>query len=245
MSKHPKPIQLKLPCVEPGTRWSFAPRNDEIINLESARESGNLDKLSRVMDRCYAANHNSHDTFGLCIDLWCYTLTRYSPGAEELYMETVRRMQPEAVQLAAEGFGILVNHFLMEGHYSDILGPVYEDQASRWKRSGLGQYFTPWPIAQCMAAIVTTDIDIEEKAPSFNEPCVGSGVMALAFRSAIAERYGRDAASKCIITGLDIDMMCVKMAQIQLLLTNDCYMSDFFMAFVPEAIAMTQGAVAT
>lgn len=55
------------------------------------------------------------------------------------------------------------------------------------------------------------------------DPCVGSGVMPLAFRGVVAREMGRFAASKLRISGADIDRVCVAMAGVQVLLTDDIY----------------------
>lgn len=206
---------------------------EELVNLEHSSE--NVRTLADIIDRAYRANRYDSSTFNDCVDLWLHTLTRFSPGAEERYLETVGRMQPETAHIACEGFALLMSHFIMEGRYSDLLGPVYMELASRWKAKGLGQYFTPWNMCVCMARMAFADHDFDAKPrPSVNEPCVGSGAMLLAVRGVVAEERGRDAASRLRLSGQDIDTLCVSMTRVQLLLTNDNYMSNFLLASYGE-----------
>ena len=205
-----------------------------MIDLTAATETPHVLALVNVVNRAYEANHYAHNTLSDCVELWAHTLHRYNPGEEELYMETVGRMQPEAVNIAAEGFALLLQHFTLEGCYSDLLGPVYQGLADRWKRVNLGQYFTPWDIAIMMTEMLAGDINPEADPPTVHEPAVGSGVMLLAFRGVVAQRFGRHFASRCCLTGQDIDPLCVNMSLVQLALTNDIYMSNFLLAFRGE-----------
>lgn len=66
------------------------------------------------------------------------------------------------------------------------------------------------------------------------EPACGSGVMVLAFRGVVARDMGREAASRLLITAADIDPICVSMARIQTLLTDDCFMRDFLVLCADE-----------
>lgn len=203
------------------------------VNLESAND--NARELADLVEKVFDANNHSWGTFDDCLALWDCTLHRFQPGMEARYMETVGHMQPEAVRLAAQGFGLLMSHFCLEGCYADILGVTYMDLAGRWKRAALGQYFTPWTIALMMAEMVTHDHDWKANEPlSCNEPCVGSGVMLLAFRGIVARDHGRTTANRLQLSGQDIDQMCVKMARIQTTMTNDRYMSDLMAASLTE-----------
>lgn len=205
------------------------------VDLETSPDL--VAKMLASLDKVYEKNHHNRATFEQCLDLWWWTLNRYAPGAEEKYMEVVGRMQPEAVRQAPEGFGLLMTHFCFRERYADFLGPVYMELAGRWKQSGLGQYFTPWNVCLCMAQMMLHDHDfVANPAPSILEPALGSGAMLLAIRAVAASKLGRREASHLRFAGQDIDPICVRMAQIQLRLSDDWYMTQFLIASYGELI---------
>lgn len=198
--------------------------------------------LAKAIDKVFTLNHYNSATFGDVLDLVWYTLTRYHPGAEEAYLETVRRMTPDAVRAVPEVLGILLVHFVLNESYSDLLGPVYMDLAGRWKKKGMGQYFTPWEICVCMGHMTMHEHDWDTcPKPTICEPCVGSGAMLLAIKAVVAEKWGRSRVSALQLSGQDSDKLCVRMAQIQLLLTNDDYMRDWLMVSGLEAAFASPG----
>jgi hypothetical protein len=210
-----------------------APEPDP-IDLEHPQAK--VAELYKIIDRAYEANRFEHRTFADCCDLWLHALTRFRPGAEEAYLETVARMQPEAVRLAAQGFGVLLSHFVRDGGYADILGPVYMQLASKYSRSGLGQFFTPWPVCMAMAGLTIGDAHRGEDGGPLKvcDPACGSGAMLLACRATIAAKHGRREASRARLYGQDIDGICVAMARIQTLMTDDFYVRDWLCASALE-----------
>ena len=199
--------------------------------------NGIVKELVGVLEEVREANKQDWGTFRQCLSLWRNSLLRYSPGAEESYLTTVREMQPEAVRLATKGFAILLRHFVMEQRFVDVLGPVYMEIGSRWAKAGLGQYFTPWNVCLCMAEITFADVQPTPEHPiKIYEPCLGSGAMLLAARSVVARRYGRESLRWLKISGQDIDPVCVMMAEIQLSLTDDIFVRDWLLVSVGEML---------
>ncbi len=101
--------------------------------------------------------------------------------------------------------------------WADILGPVYMDVASRWKRSGMGQFFTPWPVAQCMAKLTINPAHLLSQ-PGYvriGEPACGSGVMLLAVCAEVAEQVGSDGIAKLSLDATDRDQLCALMCATQ------------------------------
>ncbi len=197
-------------------------------------------RVTALVMNLYELNQHRWDTFANVLELILCTLERFKPGREERYMEVVKMMTPEAVRGVAAVFGELSDHFYKEGNFCDLLGPVYEGVASQWKKSGLGQYFTPWNVAVMMAQIVTSDLEdptTREEPLTVGEPCVGSGVMMLAFKGTVAAKFGRHALRNVRIYGQDLDQVCVMMARIQMLLTDEWYMMNFYLAFCGEVLA--------
>ena len=176
------------------------------------------------------------DAFRLCCDVWLATLTRYQPGSEERYMELIKDLPRPALDCIVRGFGHLMNHFVYQGRYCDVLGQVYMEIRSSWGGKFLGQFFTPWSL--CMLAARTTmrdDTNLRRKVRlnkriTVHDPCVGSASQLLAARAVVAEKYGRWAARLVQPSGQDSDPLCVAMSKIQLLLTDDRYMVDLLMA---------------
>ena len=47
--------------------------------------------------------------------------------------------------------------------FMDVLGPLYMELGSRGARAQLGQYFTPWPIAEMMATISARRVHFSQR----------------------------------------------------------------------------------
>jgi len=194
-------------------------------------EGNQIAELAKVIDEVYTLNAHAHDTFSQVIELCKWTLRRHEPGSEEQYMKVVGYMQAAAVRTAPQAFAILMQHFVMDQQFSDLLGPVYMELAGKWKQSGLGQYFTPWPVCVAMAEMVMVDVEPTQENPlTVNEPCVGSGAMLLAARDVVARRFGRPSLQWLKVSGADIDPLCVNMAEVQLRLTDDQFMMSWAIA---------------
>lgn len=184
----------------------------------------------RAVDEIFVLNQHSWSTFSDVVSLCRHTLMRYQPGVEDQYMETVARMTKEAVRATPKAFAILFNHFVINQRFEDILGPVYMELGSKWKKAGLGQYFTPWEVCLCVAMLFHGSKPTKENPISVNEPCIGSGAMLLAARAAIAKEHGREALRWFHVSGQDIDPLCVEMSEVQLALTDDRFLADFMLA---------------
>lgn len=80
----------------------------------------------------------------------------------------------------------------------DLFGALLE--ASGQLRPGLGQFFTPSPVAQAMATIL-------EPAPGewVLEPSCGSGVLLLSAVQALRERHGPQVARSLTLVGIELD----------------------------------------
>ena len=118
----------------------------------------------------------------------------YSKEKTALFLDTFR----EIVLAQSE--------ILSHTRWYDILGCIYEDAvASKGRRSGSGQFFTPMTVCEMMAGIVTP----KEKDETVLDPCCGSGRLLLA---ACAGRPGTRAE------GGDIDRTCVLMTVVNFLM---------------------------
>lgn len=223
-----EPVVAPVRCEAEGTSKDTA---ETLAREDPVQRQATVQELAGIVDEVYRLNHFAHDTFANVVELWKWVLRRHSFDGEKRYLEVVARMQPDAVRAAPKGFVLLLDHFVMRQHFSDLLGPVYMELASRWKQSGLGQYFTPWEVCLAMAIVTIADAAPTAEQPlTVNEPCVGSGAMLLACREAVARHCGREALRHLHVSGQDIDQVCVDMAEVQLLMTDDRFMRDWAMA---------------
>lgn len=104
--------------------------------------------------------------------------------------------------------------------FSDLLGEIYMDLASRYSQRSMGQYFTPKPIASLMAAMQSGPAAMPaDRMLRVIEPSVGSGVMLLAMLEQVVERHGPRALRQLSLTGIDLDGLCCRMAAAQLLVS--------------------------
>lgn len=108
--------------------------------------------------------------------------------------------------------------FEASSHYEDLLGSVYMMLEQGEKR--LGQYFTPFPVAQLMAAVTLSDLrPLEPRQAPMNilEPACGSGVMILAAAEYIEQRSpGMIARGEVQFFGVDRDPVCVAMCNLNM-----------------------------
>jgi len=101
--------------------------------------------------------------------------------------------------------------------FSDILGPLYMELASHGGRQALGQFFTPWPVAQMMSAL-TLGMTPEKEGDGLLrtiDPACGSGVMMLSAANFILCRDGPDALRRWSFSGVDLDPFCARMMAVQ------------------------------
>ena len=222
------PPELAVGVHDPWARWPVCVDDVDPRTIKAVMDS---------IDSAYQAARHQSSVFAWAVELWWCTVNRFSPGAEERYMELVKLLGPEATRALVPGFGALVNHFFMDGGFADVMGRVYQEVRSSWGRKALGQFFTPWPV--CVAMSRMTMGDIEERLADGGEvsvcdPAVGSGTMLLAARAVVAMDHGRAASWRVKCFGQDIDHVCVNMARLQLRLADERYMRNFYLASAAE-----------
>lgn len=101
--------------------------------------------------------------------------------------------------------------------FCDILGPLYMELASHGGRQALGQFFTPWPVAQMMALISVGTAPERDDGSLITtiDPACGSGVMMLAAANAILHGQGPDALRRWSFSGVDLDPFCARIMAAQ------------------------------
>ena len=132
---------------------------------------------------------------------------------EEQYMATVKRHTEgkpgkRGCDSISHAFGTLVN--VMEETRQDILGDLFQGGITY---GDAGQFLTPEPICQMMAAMTVGDVAEDEGSSRKNvcDPCCGSGRMLLAVA---------DLKPHWEFVGQDVDLRCVRMTAINLALRN-------------------------
>jgi len=103
-----------------------------------------------------------------------------------------------------------------ERPFTDVLGPLYMALSSRWKRQGLGQYFTPQPLAYMMTSMQIGQPKTD-RLYTVADPAGGSGVMLLATAQYYYTEAGPASLRQLSVTSIDVDPHCVAMAGAQLI----------------------------
>lgn len=99
----------------------------------------------------------------------------------------------------------------MPDNFGDHLGAIYmEIEAGN---NNAGQYFTPYDVSKLMASMTLGELP--DKPFTLNEPCCGSGGMAIAAADVLHER-GYNYVKNMLVVANDIDRNCVNMAYLQL-----------------------------
>lgn len=132
---------------------------------------------------------------------------------EDQYLATVaKHTQGEPGKRGCDSishaFGALVNG--MEQTRSDILGDIFQGAITYGEA---GQFLSPEPICQMMAAMTVDGVADEEGSArkSVCDPCCGSGRMLLAIA---------DLKPHWDFIGQDVDLRCVRMTALNLALRN-------------------------
>ena len=136
---------------------------------------------------------------------------------EEDYMKLIEPLNKDVVNGYATMYGGLSAYFI-DGYYGDPLGSFYME---RFSYGNNGEYFTPWHVAYFMA-----DMLDPKPTETVCDPACGSGIMLLAARCVIHKKHGWLASSRYgrNLYGMDISDRMVKMARINLYLTDYVYM---------------------
>ncbi|HCC35987.1 MAG TPA: hypothetical protein DEQ02_10345 [Ruminococcaceae bacterium] len=139
---------------------------------------------------------------------------------ENRYLEIIKAYQPEEQALFPEMFADLVSALEYELTWSnapvDVLGRLFHGLELHNKYNS--QFFTPQPVCDMMAAIALGDGNEQLKKQGYitmNEPCCGSGAMALGFAKAMLDK-GLNYCRQLVVAATDIDLKCVHMCYLQL-----------------------------
>lgn len=103
--------------------------------------------------------------------------------------------------------------------FSDILGPIYQDENSKGSRDMSGQFFTPWSLSTVIAQMQLGDWTPGPSPSgglwSVQDPACGSGAMLLAAAAVLVEKHGPHALLLWHIDGVDVDLTCARTCALQ------------------------------
>ena len=154
-------------------------------------------------DLCY-----KHDGARIFDDLLTIIICCFAYGTQEpLYLETVKNYERKELDTFAKIMGelLLIYHKAEQaGTWTDPLGEYYELLAGRYKKAGLGQFFTPKALCDLMAQITMQN---SHWSTTVNDPCSGSGRLILA---------SNEITKDITYHAQDLDPICCKMTAINM-----------------------------
>lgn len=195
-----------------GGVYLFQAKPDMFGGIEVAKE------LTKIWTRIY--HHGSIDKF---FDVTLAVLEH----READYMKLIEGLNADVLKGYTEMFGTLAAYFI-DGNYSDPLGTFYSEH---FKNKMGGEFYTPFNVAYFMAEMLNP-----KPEGKIIDPCCGSGVFLLATRCVIHQNYGWIASSRYgrNMYGVDIASHAVKMAKINMFITDHIFMSVLFLDGVSE-----------
>lgn len=155
-----------------------------------------------------------HDYSRVFDDFLTMTLAQFGPPGmfDEWHataMKPYDRKEKDAFNgMYYELFKVFDGRIQTEGHsYYDMFGRMYETLAGNYKRSGLGQFFTPAPVVEVLVDMTMPDIETGA-GKSVVDPTCGSGRMLIIAHVKAPGNFQY---------GIDIDSTCVKMTALNMM----------------------------
>lgn len=142
------------------------------------------------------------------------------------YKEIISAYEPHERNKIADIFGLiyalLSSVVYDDGVFDDYLGKLFME--NNMSNSGTSQFFTPFHISNFCAKVVLDESIVKEKIRTdgiltIDEPCCGSGSLALAAVSTLKD-YGLNYARNSFFVCEDIDARCAHMCYLQLSLAG-------------------------
>lgn len=109
---------------------------------------------------------------------------------EEEYLEVAGRYSNEELELFSKAMAGLVLE-MEKNPFDDILGPFYQEIASKATQDARGEFYTPRPVSQLIAGMLfaADKLKEENRAVSVLEPACGAGGMVLAIGELLAPTH--------------------------------------------------------
>jgi hypothetical protein len=162
--------------------------------------------------------HHAWKVFGdFCEMAACslYNRLQQDPLIEERYLRARGRYEADEAKHFPELFDLVVQG--LEASPRDFLGECFQELelSNHW----VGQFFSPYPIAQLMAELNVNGLDPEQHLKeheliTVSDPACGAGVMVIAFAQALRER-GINYQTCLYAEGTDVDPTAAHMSYIQ------------------------------
>jgi type I restriction-modification system DNA methylase subunit len=210
------------------------------FSTDSARPLVN--EILKIVERAESRGQGYATVFTSSVHLMEAALA----AQEDAYMEQVRRLDRDTVTAAAKIYGVLSKMYF-ENVVEDVLGMAYMEIASRWKCSGLGQFFTPMALCEMMAEMILGNVEeaiADARATGtrklISDPACGSGAMLLGAKKVIMRRAGVRGLDHFRFTGQDVDPVCVSMCRVQMYLTDFRYMAARYQLVIAEGLRYSQ-----
>jgi len=160
-----------------------------------------LKKFGQIFDsisRRHGHYHVFEDFLDMSINAWSYNHQIDLPNLQKKYTQEEREKFGELIK---ETIKILDRMIVDDSSLYDVFGTFYEINSLTNKH--FAQFFTPLPICQLMAQIVSP-----VNTDSFNDPCCGSARLSLAANSVAPGMFH---------SLIDIDYTCARMSALNLM----------------------------
>lgn len=156
-----------------------------------------------------------HDYSTVFDDFLTMTLTQFglSDIFKEWHSDAMKRYSPDEKKLFSQMYLEIFHIFNkqiseLDQPYYDLFGHMYETISSNWKKSGLGQFFTPLTVVDMMVRMQMSDIQTGQ-GKRIIDPTSGSGRMLFVFHCLAPGNY-------CY--AVDLDPVCAKMSALNMML---------------------------
>lgn len=125
---------------------------------------------------------------------------------EKLYMQFASQYKPNELDVFAKMIAEIING-LEDNPDQDFLGEMY--MALDFGSSAAGQFFTPYSVCQCTAALVSDPDELKAKIAdqgfvSVTDPASGAGALLAAFTNGCIQ-HGINPQTQCLVIAQDID----------------------------------------
>ena len=178
-----------------------------------------LKALCRHLERAAGIGHrHRRELFRTFVDMVLYSYAHPFAPADDEWLRLTAGMGKGKDSIywhLCEASALLLEE--ASAGWGDLIGGAFEELEISNDRAG--QFFTPWPVCSLMAQMTYDRGDGDRgRTPAnpimVNDPACGSGRMLLA----LASCYPPEAifGGYVVLTGQDIDELCVKMAKINL-----------------------------
>lgn len=209
---------------------------------QTAKSSRDAYAVSKAITRIVERNYHYYGGWNVAFEQSLTAMNYALSNQEDAYLNEVRTMDKQALSATCEIFSHLLKAFCVDYDIWDYLGAVYMELGSISKHQAFGQFFTPIPVAECMASISIGDVSLaierakdENRRLTIHDPACGAGALLLGAKRYIVSQAGIDALRHFEFSGNDIDPVCVAMARCQLTLSNYSYMRDWLIIKTYEA----------